>query len=212
MKLVVKNELRALQNQFCAKDETLCRSGTKGNTGRRGRRGFPGRPGPPGRLGPEGPPGKHGQQGPQGPSGVKGDLGLPGAVGPVGPIGPMGVKGAKGEPGQSLSAPTVLQPPVETIVNESQTAILKCIADGNPKPTVTWSKLNSVLPVGRHVVEPSGTMTLNDVRPEDAGIYSCSADSLLGSANASAKIVVQCKLRFISSFRFLPREVRLGWW
>jgi len=191
VKLVVKNELRALQNQFCAKDETLCRSGRKGNTGRRGRRGFPGRPGPPGRLGPEGPPGKHGEQGPQGPSGVKGDLGLPGAVGPVGPIGPMGVKGAKGEPGQSLSAPTVLQPPVETIVNESQTAILKCIADGNPKPTVTWSKLNSVLPVGRHVVEPSGTMTLNDVRPEDAGIYSCSADSLLGSANASAKIVVQ---------------------
>ena len=52
--------------------------------------------------------------------------------------------------------------------------------------------------------------TLNDVRPEDAGIYSYSADSLLGSANASAKIVVQCKLRFISSFRFSSKGSQTG--
>ena len=30
VKLLIKEELRLLQNQVCAKDETLCRSGPKG--------------------------------------------------------------------------------------------------------------------------------------------------------------------------------------
>ena len=102
-------------------------------------------------------------------------------------------KGAKGEPGQSISAPSLLQPPVRTTVNESQTAILKCTADGNPPTQVTWSKLNSSLPVGRHVLESSGALIMNNVRPEDDGVYSCRAKNLLGSMNATTKLTVQCK-------------------
>ena len=63
--------------------------------------------------------------------GIKGDLGLPGHPGPVGARGPPRAKGAKGEPGQSISTPSPLHRPVETTVNTSQTAILKCTADGN---------------------------------------------------------------------------------
>ena len=85
VKLLIRQELRLLQNQICAKDETLCRSGPKGNTGRRGRPGTRARPGPPGRPGPEGPPGKHGPIGPQGPVGIKGDRGVPAEPGPAGP-------------------------------------------------------------------------------------------------------------------------------
>jgi len=70
---------------------------------------------------------------------------VPGDPSPVGPRGPQGVKGAKGEPGQSISAPSLLQSPIATTVNGSQTAILKCAVHGNPPPQVTWSKLNSSL-------------------------------------------------------------------
>ena len=84
--------------------------------------------------------------------GIKGDLGVPGVPGPTGPRGPLGEKGERGEPGQSISAPSLLQRPVETIVNESQTAILKCTTDRNSTPFVAWSKVNSLLPEGRHVV------------------------------------------------------------
>ena len=183
VKILIKEELRLLQNQVCAKDETLCR-------GSRGRRG---RPGTRGRLGPEGPPGKHGPIGPPGAMGVKGDLGLLGKASPAGPVGPPGEKGVKGEPGKSISAPSLLQPPVETTVNESQTAIFKCTVDSNPPAHVTWSKQNSSLPVGRHVVESSGALIVNDVRPGDEGFYSCRADNLLGSVNATAKLTVQCE-------------------
>ena len=187
VKLLIKEELRLLQKQVCAKDETLCRSGPKGSRGRRGRPGARGRPGP------EGPPGKYGSIGPPGATGVKGDLGLPGDPGPAGPVGPRGEKGIKGEPGKSISAPSLLQPPVETTVNESHTAIFKCTVDSNPPAHVTWSKQNSSLPVGRHVVESSGALIVNYVRPGDEGIYSCRADNLLGSVNATAKLTVQCE-------------------
>ena len=203
VKLLIKQELRLLPNQICAKDETLCRSGPKGNTGRRGRPGTRGRPGPPGKPGPEGPPGKHGPMGPQGPVGIKGDRGVPGDFGPAGPRGPPGVKGAKGEPGQSISAPSLLQRPVETRVNESQSVVLKCTVDGNPHPRVTWSKLNSSLPVGRHVVESSGALIVKDVRPGDDGVYSCRAENLLGSINATTTLTVQCKFHTVYNSLFL---------
>ena len=188
--LLIKEELRLLQNKICVKDEKLCRPGPKGNTGRRGRRGPQGIKSPRGKPGPTGLPGKHGPIGPQGPMGKKGDRGLQGPPGPVGPRGPSGEKGA---PGQSISAPSLLQQPVETTVNESQTAILKCTAVGNPPPKVTWSKVNSSLPVGRHVVESSGALILQDVQPGDEGQYTCKAENLLGNINATAKLTVQCK-------------------
>ena len=190
---LIKQELGLLQNQVCAKDHKLCRTGPKGNPGRGGRPGTRGRPGPPGRPGSSGPPGKHGPIGSQGPMGIKGDVGIPGDPGPVGPRGPPGMKGDKGEPGLSISAPSLLQRPVGMTVNESQTAILKCTADGNPNPKVTWSKLNSSLPIGRHVVESSGALIVRDVRPGDHGVYSCRAENLLGQVNAAAKLTVQCK-------------------
>ena len=132
--------------------------------------------------------------------GVKGDLGVPGNPGPTGPTGSLGEKGAKGEPGKSISAPSLLQRPAKKTTNESKTAIFKCTVDGNPLPQVTWSKLNSSLPVGRHVVQSSGALIVKDVRPDDEGVYSCTAKNLLGSVNASAKLIVQCKL---FSFQFL---------
>ena len=232
IKRLIREEFRLLQNHFCAKNETLCRSGPKGKAGKRGRPGTRGRRGPPGKPGSEGPPGPvgvkgdlgvpgnpgpmgpqvltgpegvkgdlgvpgnpgpMGPQGPTGPLGIKGDLGIPGVPGPMGPRGPPGQKGIKGEPGQSITAPSLLQSPVKTTVNQSQTAILKCSADGYPTPQVTWSKLNSQLPVGRHVVESSGALILKYVRPGDEGVYSCKAKNLLGSVDASAKLTVQCK-------------------
>jgi len=92
-------------------------------------------------------------------------------------------------------------------VNESQTAILKCTADGNPRPKVTWSKLNSSLPVGRYVVESSGALIVKDVRSGDDGVYSCRAENLLGQVNESAKLTVQVPPQLsLSSNRLMAEE------
>ena len=190
---LIREELSQLQDQICAKDHVLCRVGPKGNPGRRGRPGLRGRPGRPGRPGPHGPPGKHGPVGPLGPIGLRGDPGVPGEIGPPGPRGPQGVKG---ERGKTVSAPFLQEPLAGMTVNEGQTAFLKCKADGHPPPRVTWSKINSSFPVGRHVVESSGTLILKNVKSEDDGVYSCRAENLLGSVNASAKLTVQFDFNF----------------
>ena len=157
----------------------LCRAGPRGKPGRRG---IPGNPG------------KHGPQGIPGPLGIKGDPGVQGDVGPPGPKGPRGDKGQKGEQGKLITAPFFIEAPSEKTVKEGQTAILKCTVDGYPQPRVTWSRERSTLLVGRYMPGPSNTLNLKNVKPEDTGIYSCSAENLLGSANASAQLTVQCKL------------------
>ena len=185
VQLLIRDELRLLQNQICAKDHVLCRAGPTGKPGRRGR---PGRPG------------KHGPQGPPGPVGPKGDPGVPGDMGPPGPRGPQGVKGEKGEPGKSVSAPRLVEAPIAVTVNEGQTAVLKCTVDGHPTPKVTWSKINSSFPLGRHVIGPSTALIIKRVKPEDAGVYRCSAQNLLGNTNASAPLKVQCEFHdFLST-------------
>ena len=190
---LLREELSQLKDQICGKDHVICRVGAQGNPGRRGRPGLRGRPGKPG---PHGPPGKHGPVGPQGPIGLRGDPGVPGEVGPPGPRGPQGVKG---ERGKTVSAPFLQEPLAGMTVNEGQIAFLKC-TDGHPPPRVTWSKLNSSLPVGRHVVESSGSLVVKNVKSEDDGVYSCTAENLLGSVNSSAKLTVQCELTFLFCF------------
>ena len=113
---------------------------------------------------------------------------MPGKTGPPGPRGPQGVKG---ERGKSVSAPFLQESPAGMTVNEGQTAFLKCTADGHPPPRVTWSKVNSSLLVGRHVVESSGALIVKNVKSEDDGVYSCRAENLLGSVSASAKLSVE---------------------
>ena len=157
------------------------------NPGRRGRSGLRGRPG---RPGPQGPLGKHGPVEPQRPIGLRGDPRVPGEIAPPGPRGPQGVKG---ERGKADSAPFLQEPLAGSIVNERQTAFLKCAVDGHPHLRITWSKVNSSLPVGRHVVESSGGLIVKNVKSEDDGVYICRAENLLGSVTASAKLTVQCE-------------------
>ena len=192
VQLLIRDELLLLQNQICAKDQVLCREGPKGKPGRRGRRGSPG---------------KHGPQGIPGPIGIKGDPGVQGNVGPPGPRGLRGEKGQKGEQGRSISAPFFIEPPAEKTVKEGQTAILKCTVDGYPQPRVTWSRKRSTLPIGRHVMGPSNALILKNVRPEDSGNYSCSAENLLGSINASVQLTVQCKFPEFEFFKSLSKNL-----
>ena len=58
------------------------------------------------------------------------------------------------------------------------------------------------------MVESSGTLILQDVRPGDEGQYTCKAENLLGNINASAELKVQCKLRLFLQ-NFLKKDVPL---
>jgi len=68
-------------------------------------------------------------------------------------------------------------------VTEGGNATLKCLADGKPRPNITWTRLsdNSVV-----------TMPLTDIRRQDAGKYRCAADNgIVSPATKDVWIVVQ---------------------
>ena len=161
-------EVQLALNRFVCK--THCPKGIRGKRGR---------PGLPGKHGPAGP------QGPQGPRGTRGDKGPPGPKGDQGPQGP------KGDPGDSISAPSIVVPPVSIVVNETGIASLQCKVKGNPTPRVTWQKQNSSLPVGKRIVQTSGRLMIQDVAARDGGVYTCKASNILGVATSSAKLTVQ---------------------
>ena len=159
-------EVQLALNRFLCK--THCPKGIRGKRGRPGLQS------------------KHaGPQGPQGPRGTRGDKG------PPGPKGDQGSQGPKDDPGESISAPSIVVPPVSIVVNETGKASLQCKVKGNPTLRVTWQKQNSSLPVGKRIVQTSGGLMIQDAASRDGGVYTCKASNILGVATSSAKLTVQ---------------------
>ncbi len=144
-----------------------------------------------GRPGPRGSPGKHGPPGPQGPQGPKGNQGTQGIQGPPGSKGDQGPQGPKGNPGKSISAPSIVAPPMSMVVNETGTASFQCEAEGNPEPQVTWLKQNYSLVADKRVVPSRGGLMITDVTSQDEGMYTCIARNILGVMTSSATLSVQ---------------------
>ncbi|XP_068755526.1 uncharacterized protein [Montipora capricornis] len=154
--------------------------GEKGSQGRRGKTGRNGKKGDQGNMGSQGKIGKQGIMGPQGeagPKGQKGDVGSPGKP------------GAKGEPGESISAPTVAVSPAKMTVNESESVSFQCSVTGNPEPTVVWSRVINQSEMNHSAISGK-TLRLRNVKGNEAGIYRCSATSLLGKARAESQLVI----------------------
>ena len=123
--------------------------GPRGDKGARGRRGQKGKTGNKGDQGIMGSPGKSGKQGIMGPLGLRGETGNKGEKGDMGPA---GMPGTKGEPGESISSPAVVVSPVTLTVNEGGTASFQCTASGNPKPAVSWRKLDNQSQISQSAV------------------------------------------------------------
>ena len=168
---------------FCSPKGQMCVQGPPGMRGPKGSRGSKGEPGP------------HGKQGIIGPQGQKGDQGIQGVPGP------SGIPGAKGEPEQCIHSPTVMISPMKQTVKENQTAVFQCSVSGNPKPLVTWFKLNSSAWTDRFRYGPDGRLEMRHVTLEDAGKFICVARNILGSVNQSATLIVEGKMLVLTLSR-----------
>ena len=185
---ILKILLELKQHQSLSQSGTClpCPPGPPGPRGEKGSRGKRGQKGDQGIMGL---PGKSGKQGVMGPSGPKGDVGVKGQKGA---IGREGMPGAKGEPGESISAPVVAVSPKTLTVNEGGSASFQCSVNGNPKPAIQWSKLNSRSQLSSSLIS-GGTLLLKNVVGNDAGKYNCSAANILGKTHALVQLVVNGK-------------------
>ena len=107
----------------------------------------------------------------------------------LGSAGIPGHPGPKGEPGQSISTPTVTVSPALLTVIRNQSAKFYCSADGNPKPKVSWSRINGAgLP---NLDSPNYMLYISKATFNDSGNYVCTAKNILGQVKKDVRLFVE---------------------
>ncbi|XP_064415680.1 immunoglobulin superfamily DCC subclass member 3 [Latimeria chalumnae] len=78
---------------------------------------------------------------------------------------------------KTYKEPVILSGPQNLTVSVHQTAILECIATGNPRPIVSWSRLDG-RSIGVEGIQVLGTgnLMISDVSVQHSGIYVCAAN------------------------------------
>ncbi|XP_028920998.1 neogenin isoform X3 [Ornithorhynchus anatinus] len=93
-----------------------------------------------------------------------------------------------------------LKPPVPTIRVTGQTAVLPCVASGFPTPTIRWTRNEEALITEgseKLALLAGGSLEINDIVEEDAGIYTCIADNGNETIEAKADLTVQVPPEFL---------------
>uniref|UniRef100_A0A8D0P964 Hemicentin-1 n=1 Tax=Sus scrofa TaxID=9823 RepID=A0A8D0P964_PIG len=102
--------------------------------------------------------------------------------------------------------PRIQSTEVHYTVNENSQAVLPCVADGIPTPSINWKKDNVLLAnlLGKYTVEPYGELILEN--PEDSGTYTCIANNAAGEDTHTVTLTVHV----LPTFTELPGDVSLN--
>ncbi|XP_045931828.1 leucine-rich repeats and immunoglobulin-like domains protein 1 isoform X2 [Micropterus dolomieu] len=91
--------------------------------------------------------------------------------------------------------PSFLKTPRDSTIRTGHTARLECAAEGHPVPQIAWQKDGGTdFPAARerrmHVMPDDDVFFIMDVKPEDMGVYSCTAKNTAGTVSANATLTV----------------------
>ncbi|XP_032368911.1 leucine-rich repeats and immunoglobulin-like domains protein 1 [Etheostoma spectabile] len=91
--------------------------------------------------------------------------------------------------------PSFVKTPRDSTIRMGHTARLECAAEGHPAPQIAWQKDGGTdFPAARerrmHVMPDDDVFFIMDVKPEDMGVYSCTAKNTAGTASANATLTV----------------------
>uniref|UniRef100_A0A8C5DL88 Immunoglobulin superfamily DCC subclass member 3 n=1 Tax=Gouania willdenowi TaxID=441366 RepID=A0A8C5DL88_GOUWI len=101
---------------------------------------------------------------------------------------------------KSYKEPVILSGPQNLTLTVHQTAILECIATGNPRPIVSWSRLDG-RSIGVEGIQVLGTgnLMISDVSLQHSGVYVCAANrpGTRMRRTALGRLVVQAPPEFL---------------
>ncbi|XP_054724884.1 cell adhesion molecule DSCAML1-like [Uloborus diversus] len=96
--------------------------------------------------------------------------------------------------------PTLLEIFSEKTIEPGPSVTLKCVAQGNPLPQITWTldsnqipdspryRLGDYVRTGGDSTEVVSYVNLTSVRPEDGGLYECVASNEIGEVKHSSRV------------------------
>ncbi|XP_052357610.1 protogenin-like, partial [Oncorhynchus keta] len=72
--------------------------------------------------------------------------------------------------------PRIIAGPQNMTASLHYTVVLECVATGNPRPIISWSRADSKpIDVFNARVLGSGNLVISDVKPQHSGVYLCRA-------------------------------------
>ncbi|KAK2858804.1 hypothetical protein Q5P01_003424 [Channa striata] len=91
--------------------------------------------------------------------------------------------------------PSLTKMPMDLSIRAGATARLECAAVGHPSPQIAWQKDGGTdFPAARerrmHVMPEDDVFFIVDVKTEDIGVYSCTAQNTAGAISANATLTV----------------------
>ncbi|XP_057620860.1 leucine-rich repeats and immunoglobulin-like domains protein 1 [Chionomys nivalis] len=91
--------------------------------------------------------------------------------------------------------PSFTKIPYDIAIRTGTTARLECAATGHPHPQIAWQKDGGTdFPAARerrmHVMPDDDVFFITDVKIDDMGVYSCTAQNSAGSVSANATLTV----------------------
>ncbi|XP_033938621.1 leucine-rich repeats and immunoglobulin-like domains protein 2 isoform X1 [Pseudochaenichthys georgianus] len=91
--------------------------------------------------------------------------------------------------------PSFLKTPMDLTIRTGTMARLECAAEGHPSPQIAWKKDGGTdFPAARerrmHVMPDDDIFFIANVKTEDMGVYSCTAQNAAGSLSANATLTV----------------------
>ncbi|XP_045019827.1 leucine-rich repeats and immunoglobulin-like domains protein 1 [Bubalus bubalis] len=91
--------------------------------------------------------------------------------------------------------PSFTKMPHDIAIRTGTTARLECAATGHPNPQIAWQKDGGTdFPAARerrmHVMPDDDVFFITDVKTDDMGVYSCTAQNSAGSVSANATLTV----------------------
>ncbi|XP_062927136.1 neogenin-like isoform X2 [Mobula hypostoma] len=92
-----------------------------------------------------------------------------------------------------------LQQPVSISKVAGQSVILPCVVSGYPTPAIQWVHNDEIILERSHrmALVGSGSLQINDILEEDAGLYECIAEFGNETVNAQAELSVQVPPHFL---------------
>ena len=91
--------------------------------------------------------------------------------------------------------PFITKPPSSVTVIEKQNVTLPCRAAGCPQPVITWYK-NGQLKEDEKRKFKKSNLVIKGITFEDRGIYTCTAENLLGRVELMVNVTVKGKWIF----------------
>jgi len=85
---------------------------------------------------------------------------------------------------ETLFPPRIVTAPQTRFLNLYQSLVLRCIASGNPQPTIAWFKYGRRIPG-----ESSPLLVIHEVEISDRGVYHCTATNTLGNDSSIPAVI-----------------------